>query len=189
MCSTRKYPDYVCLMALLAFIAINGCAGTSRLYPNGAPEGSLRLVEVNALSLISDVQNNRAIYEPLAAAGITDANTRYKSIGAGRVYCCGGEMDKAYFHYFYIPSGFQVKVGDIVEIKSGSLPKEGKSTVNTLVRVIQKRDDLTGACRWDPPDRIYGRILDCDWMLKEGWVKYRFGPLPFDETWIKPLAP
>ncbi len=186
---SKGYRYSVSIFLVFVFLFLNNCAGTSRLYPNGAPENSFRLVEVNALSTTSDVQNNRAIYEPLAIAKITDAHTRDRSIGAGRVYCCDGEMPKAFFHYFYIPPGFEVDAGDIVEIKSGSLPREGKSSVNTLVRVVQKKDDLSNTCRWEPHDRTYGRVLYCDWMPKEGWVKYTFGPLPFDKTWIKPAAP
>ena len=96
-------------------------------------------------------------------------------------------MDEAYFHYFFIPDGVKVEVGDIVEIRGGSLPKEGKSSVNTAVRVVQKKDDAAGSCRWEPPDKPYGRVLYCDWMPQQGWVKYT-GSL-FEDTWVKPAAP
>lgn len=175
------------LVALLALpLLLYGCAGHSRLYTVAAPENSLRLVEVVGLASKSDVQNNRYIREPLAAAGIQGAETRDGSIGGGRVYCCGGKMDEAYFHYFYIPADIRVEVGDIVEIRTGSLPKEGRSSVNTLVRVIQKKDDPAGSCRWDPRDKIYGRVLYCDWMSQQGWVIHK-GPL-FEETWVKPAG-
>ncbi len=146
MHSRGAYRGGASLVVLLALLGLHGCATTSRLYPSGAPEGSLRLVEVLALASKSDVENNRYIYEPLVAAGIEDARTRDGSIAAGRVYYCGGKMDEAFLHYFYIPLGILVGIGDIVEIRSGSLPKGGKSAVNTAVRVVQKRDDLSGTC-------------------------------------------
>ncbi len=98
-------------LVVFALSLLHACAGTSRFYPNEAPENSLRLVEVQVLSLRSDkaFQNNRYIHEPLAAAGIQDAKTRDGSIGGGRVYCCGGKMDGAYFHYVYIPAEIEVQ--------------------------------------------------------------------------------
>ena len=187
MCVSIGYQRCLALVALFALPLLHGCAGPSRLYPNGAPENSLRLVEVLVLASKSAVQNNRYMREPLAAAGIQGAETRDGSIGGGRVYCCGGKMDEAYFHYFFIPDGVKVEVGDIVEIRGGSLPKEGKSSVNTAVRVVQKKDDAAGSCRWEPPDKPYGRVLYCDWMPQQGWVKYT-GSL-FEDTWVKPAAP
>ena len=184
-----KNQPIVAIIALTLSLLTQSCAGTSRLYPNEAPENSLRLVEVLELASKSDAQNNRYIYEPLKAAGLEDALSRDGSIGGGRVYCCGGKMDEAFFHYFYIPPDIQVGIGDIVEIRCGSLPKDGKSSVNTVTRVVQKREDFGGPCRWEPIDREYGRILYCDWMPSEGWMKYTFGPLPYDKTWIKPAIP
>lgn len=169
-------------LVVLALPLLHACAQNSRLYPNDAPENSLRLVEVQGLASRSDIQNNRYIYEPLAAAGIQDAGTRDGSIGGGRVYCCGGKMDEAFFHYFFIPAEIEVEAGDIVEIRTGSLPKGGVSSVNTIVRVVQRKDDPAGTCRWEPPDGHYGRVLYCDWMPKTGWVKYK-------GTWVKSSTP
>lgn len=172
----------------IAMLTLFGCArGPSRLYQPegyGAPPGSHRLVEVMDLAQKSQVQQLRGIYEPLAAAGIKDAASRERSIGAGRVYCCGGLLDEAHMNYFYIPLGIQVEPGDIVEIKCGSAPQGGKPSVNTVVRVVQLKNDATGTCRWVPPDQRRGRILYCDWMPQQGWVKHK-GSL-FVETWIKP---
>lgn len=170
------------IAALTLSLLAQSCAGTSRLYPNEAPENSLRLVEVMALASKSDVQNNRYIYEPLEAAGIRDALSRDETIGGGRVYCCGGKMDEAFFHYFYIPPDIQVDIGDIVEIRCGSLPRAGKSTVNTVTRVVQKKSEPSDVCRWEPQDKIYGRVLYCDWMPEQGWVKYM-------GTWVKEIRP
>ena len=167
------------LMLLMAMLA-QSCAGTSRLYPNEAPENALRLVEVLGVASKSDIQNNRYIYEPIQAAGIQEAFDRDGSIGAGRVYCCGGKMDEAFLHYFYIPPDIQIDNGDIVEIRCGSLPRDGKSTVNTVTRIVQKKSDTQGDCRWEPQDKTYGRVLYCDWMPEQGWVKYK-------GTWVKPL--
>jgi hypothetical protein len=178
----NKNPYIVAIAALTLSLLLQSCAGTSRLYPNEAPENSLRLVEVMALASKSDVQNNRYIYEPLEAAGIQDAVSREGSIGGGRVYCCGGKMDEAFFHYFYIPPEIQIDIGDIVEIRCGSLPRGGKPNVNTVTRVVEKKSDTSDICRWEPQDKIYGRVLYCDWMPEQGWVKYK-------GTWVKKTGP
>ncbi len=91
-------------------------------------------------------------------------------------------MDEAFAHYFFIPAEIEVEAGDIVEIRTGSLPKGGKSSVNTIVRVVQKKDDPAGTCRWEPRDRNYSRVLYCDWMPEKGWVRYK-------GTWVKSTGP
>jgi hypothetical protein len=187
MCVATGGQCCLALVALLVLPFLHGCAGHSRLYPNGAPENSLRLVEVLARATAADIQNNRYMREPLAAVGIQGPEARDRSVGAGRVYCCGGKLDEAYLHYFFIPADINVEVGDIVEIRCGSLPNAGRSSVNTVVRVVQKKDDPVTSCRWEPRDKTYGRILYCDWMPEQGCVKYT-GTL-FDETWVKPAAP
>jgi hypothetical protein len=176
----------------MGVLILSGCAaGPSRLYQNGAfgaPEGSLRLAEVVELAPKSFVQTDPGLTEPLAAAGIRDAGTRDGSIGAGRVYCCGGMTDKTDLLMFYIPAGLAVAPGDIVEMRCGREPRAGATgSVNTVTRVVQTRDDPAGACRWVPPDRQLLRILYCDWMPKAGWVNYTGAILR--EMWIKPSVP
>ncbi len=160
-------------LIVLALPLLNACAATSRLYPNEVPENSLRVVEVIGLATRLNIDNNRYMREPLAAAGFQDAEIQDGSVGAGRVYCCGGKMDDAFFNYFYIPADIEVEAGDIVEIRNGSVSKGGKSSVNTLVRVVQKKDDPAGTCSWRPPEGKYDRVLYCDWMPQKGWVKYK----------------
>jgi hypothetical protein len=169
------------IIVIVIALFMVGCAGTSRLYPNAPPEKALHLVEVMILATSANIQNNRYMYEPLAAAGIHEAKNRDGSIGVGRVFCCDGKMEEAYFNYFFIPEDIKVEAGDIAEIRTGSKPKGGKSSVNTIVRVVQKKNDLAGTCRWWPRDRVYDQVLYCDWMPEKGWVKYK------GRTWVKSL--
>lgn len=186
--SQRQYRR---LNLIVALVILHGCAtGPSRLYQDGghgAPPGALRLVEVVELAAKAYISTDPAIYKPLAAAGIKDATSREGSIGAGRVYCCGGLMDETYVNFFYIPSDIQTEPGDIVEIKCGSAPEGHKSSVNTVLRVVQRKNDATGTCRWIPPEKRLGRILYCDWMPQQGWVKHQ-GTF-FEDMWIKPAPP
>ena len=169
------------IIVVVIALFLVGCAKNSRLYPNAPPEKAFHLVEVLILATSSDIQNNRYMYEPLAAAGIHEAKYRDGSFGVGRVFCCGGKMEEAYFNYFFIPADIEVEAGDIAEIRTGSKPKRGKSSVNTIVRVVQKKDDPVSTCRWWPRDRTYDQVLYCDWMPEKGWEKYK------GRTWVKSM--
>jgi len=173
-------------IVLITILILQGCAaGTSRLYKSEVPEGSLRLAEVLMLATTSDIEQNIYMSKPLKMAQKHEALTRDGSVVLGRVYCCGGKMDTVYMHYIYVPPDVAVEPGDIVEVKSGALQKNGVSTVNTVIRVVQHANDANGSCNWEPQDKYYGRILYCDWMPQEGWEKYQYGILPISKTWIK----
>jgi hypothetical protein len=84
----------------------------------------------------------------------------------------------------YIPKGLKVDIGDIVEVRVGRSPKSGEAgLLHTVTRVVQKYKEKGEMCWWDPrDDRLWLRVLYCDWMQKEGWIK-QGGTKP---AWFKP---
>ena len=101
------------------------------------------------------------------------------------VYCCGGPNEKDSAIMVYAPPTFSVELGDMIELKVGHTPKDGDSgSIHTVTRIVQKYSDSTKICRWDPPDeRLWQRVLYCDWMEGNGWVK-QGGISP---AWYKPM--
>jgi len=124
----------------------------------------------------------------LHANGITDDEVSDGSIAFGIVYCCNGKISRDTAFGFYVPTDFRVAVGDVVEISLGRAAskkerRRGETTVinrATRVRYSFEKDD--GSCFWDPDDdRMWTRVLNCDWMQEEGW-QYRGG---LSEGWYK----
>lgn len=168
----------------IAGMLISSCASVSRLHPLVRENaGVVRLAQVTVLvSRQYIIAQGR--YDDLIASGIRDADVRDGNVAEGRVYCCGGPNLTI---WFYIPSGMDVGVGDIVEMKMGRQPGDrDRGTVNIATQVRHKRADAEKHCRWDPPnERLWMRILYCDWMEREGWVERKEGPA---KTWVKPVS-
>lgn len=124
-------------------------------------------------------------YQSMLASGIKDSDIRDGSLAFGRVECCGGPNEKQSVMWLYVPSDVSPALGDIVEVIVGQEPSDGQQgTLNTVTRVRQKVSDPTGGCRWDPPDdRLWMRILYCEWMPAEGWVEVK---ALLTHKWIKP---
>lgn len=157
-------------------------AGVSRLHPLIREEAeTTRLAQVTVL-----VPRQHIIvqgrYDDLIASGIAEADLGDRSVAEGRVYCCGGPNLNI---WFYVPTGMEVNVGDIVEVKLGRQPEGGsRGMVNIATRVPHRRADAEYHCRWDPPnERLWMRTLYCDWMEKEGWVQKEYWG---HKTWLKP---
>jgi len=76
-----------------------------------------------------------------------------------------------------------VEVGDIAEIKMGrQSSKTDLGEVNIATRVRERKDAKEASCRWDPPnERLWMRVLYCDWMRGEGWTHKK----GLHETWLK----
>ena len=56
-------------------------------------------------------------------------------------------------------------------------------TINTATRVRQRKDASNPQCRWVPDnEKLWMRVLYCDWMEAEGWVEKK----GFESTWLKP---
>ena len=162
---------------------LTSCASVSRLHPVFRENtGVVRVTQVTALATRQDILAFGENYDRLIASGIQDADLRDGSVARGRTYCCG---DSDLSIWFYVPHGIDVGVGDIVEVKMGRQPEDhDRGAVNIVTQVRHKREDADKHCRWDPPnERLWMRILYCDWMAKEGWVE-RWGG--WDKAWVKP---
>jgi hypothetical protein len=120
----------------------------------------------------------------LIASGLKPTEMPGGSLAAAIVYCCGGPAEKSDAFFFYVPPPTRVEVGDFAEVEMGRpSDHDDPGTVNTLVRVRQKKDATNEACRWDPPEpHFWMRIIYCKWMPQEGWVEQT----GLYKTWYKP---
>lgn len=179
------------LCIILLFV---GCGvSTLRIHTDFIPAGSLRLGQVMYVVKRSDIltDQNKPTYEALIASGIKDSEIKDGSVVWARIFCCGGITKKyssevAGSLLFYVPQSLNVSLGDIVEVSSGSPPEKGDAgIINTVTRVVQKNSENYNKCWWDPKnDRLWLRVLYCDWMPREGWIK-QTGSYP---AWYKPAA-
>ena len=178
-----NYSNLFCYLVL--GFAIAGCARVSKVYPPYKNEaGSLRLTQVMQLASRQEIVKLGVHYKYLLDSGLHDSDLQDKSIGAGRVYCCGGPAEEGMGIWFYIPPGLEITPGDIVEVKMGREPSGNDSgMVNTAVRVRQRKGVSNPQCRWVPDnEKLWMRVLYCDWMEAEGWVEKK----GFESTWLKP---
>ena len=85
--------------------------------------------------------------------------------------------------WFYVPPDKPVKLGDIVVIRMGhESTKKDPGKVYVLIEVREKNDAPDSRCSWDPPDdKLWRRVLYCDWMPSEGWT-LKTGAY---KTWLK----
>jgi hypothetical protein len=175
-------PRWLLLTAVIPLLT--SCASVSRLHPDVRENaGVVRVTQVVALATRQQILAFGKNYDHLIASGIRDADLRDESVARGRLYCCGGpNLDL----WFYVPHGMDVGVGDIVEVKMGrQADNQDRGMVNVATQVSHKRVDAEKHCRWDPPnERLWMRILYCDWMEKEGWEEQ--GGL--NKTWAKPAS-
>lgn len=176
-------------------LLISGCSpGLLRSHTGYVPENALRLAQViqiiDRAVLLHD--KSKETYEAIIASGIKDSDITDGSFVAARVYCCGGitielSSEVANSLVVFVPKSLNVSLGDIIEIKSGRSPEKGDAgQVNTMTRVVQKYKEIDyNKCWWDPKnDRLWLRVLYCDWMPGDGWIK-QTGTYP---AWYKPAA-
>jgi hypothetical protein len=188
-CQVRKLqPAALFLMICLACAVSN--AGTSKLYPPDKDEaGALRLAQVMQTATREEILKLTTQREHLLASGLQDSDFKDGSLAMGRVYCCHPSTDEGTAMWFYVSPDAPVKPGDIVVIRMGrESTKKDPGRVNTLVEVRQKKDATDSHCSWDPPDdKLWRRVLYCDWMSAEGWTLKTGG----NKTWLKraPDAP
>ncbi len=164
---------------------LGGCSHKSRLHAESVPVGSLRLAQVAYVAPREEVLANEFAVLSLQASGISESDIHDGSLAIGRVECCGGSNEEATAVLFYVPKEVKAELGDIVEIRSGSVREVGNpgGPVNMLTRIREKYGDDDSQCRWDPPNtRLWMRILYCDWMRAEGWTLERDGLAKY---WIK----
>lgn len=165
-----------CLLFLI--LCMTGCATQLRIHSDFVPAGSLRLAQVMQIGKRADILQSKDIYEAIIASGIKDSDIADGSVVVARIFCCGGisanlSSERANAIMMFVPSGITAGLGDVVEVRSGHPPEKGDAgQLNVVTRMVQKYEDKEGGCWWDPKDdRLWLRVLYCDWMPKEGWIK------------------
>lgn len=163
---------------LLLNLLVTGCSTTLRIHSDFIPAGSLRLAQVMDIGKRADILQSKELYDAIISSGIKDTEVADESIVVARIFCCGGlsenlSSEKTNAIMMFVPMGTNVGLGDIVEVRAGRPPEKGDAgQLNVVTRVVQKYGDNEGKCWWDPKDdRLWLRVLYCDWMPKEGWIK------------------
>ena len=175
--------------ALVAVLfGTSGCAATSsNLYPPKKQQTSaLRLVEVMQLASREEIVGFGKDYKRLLASGYADSQLVGGSVAVGQIYCCGGMISRTETLWFYVPPDLSIDPGDIVEIRLGQeAGGQAPGVVNVATRLRERMDAPEKHCGWVPNnDKLWMRVLYCDWMESEGWT-HKEG---IGEPWVK-LAP
>jgi hypothetical protein len=172
-------------LLLSALFAAQACfAQQSRAYGDFVPSGSLRLGQVTAVAKRDEILKLKPLYEAVQTTGIADADIVDGRIVAARVYCCGGGTQEASSLFLFVPKGIEPALSDIVEYRVGRAPAgRNAGVMNTVTRIVQKAGPDESTCWWAPKnDRVYERVLYCEWMPGEGWT-HQGG---FAPAWFKP---
>lgn len=163
---------------LVLVVLITGCSAPLRIHSDFVPAGSLRLAQVMQIGNRADIVQSKELYAAIIASGVQDSEVTDGSVVVARIYCCGGisanlSSERANAIMMFVPRGIPVGLGDIVEVKSGRPPEKGDAgELHVVTRTVQKHGDKEGKCWWDPKDdRLWLRVLYCDWMPQEGWIK------------------
>src|SRR5215468_3451609 len=169
---SRRWGLWLGTVGVALTLTLACSTGNTRLHPYHVPAGSLRMAEVVGVADQALIRSGWT-YEVLVKSGVNPSQIQDGSVAGARVYCCGGPNEEGTAILFYVPSGMNVEVGDIVEVRMGRQPDNGDpGVVNTLAQIRQKHDAKDGPCRWVPPNpRLWVRELYCDWMPQEGWVE------------------
>jgi len=175
------------LSALLILIsALTGCATTHRIHGSDLEAGSLQLAQVGLLATRKEIIETPEVYRLLKAGDIKDSDIQDSSVALARVFCCGGPNERNLAVMFYVPPALNVESMDVVEFVVGRESRNpGEEVLNMATKVRQKGSAKEQKCRWFPEDpRLWVRVLYCDGMESEGWVK-KGGLYP---VWYKPAA-
>ncbi|WP_199385460.1 hypothetical protein [Geomesophilobacter sediminis] len=126
----------------------------------------------------AEIVQAKPLYDAILADGIRDSEIVDGSVVMARIFCCGGMTDnlsseKVNSLILYVPKEVTVGRGDIVEVRVGRPPEKGDAgKVHLVTRVVQKYGGNEERCWWDPKDdRLWLRVIYCDWMPNEGWIK------------------
>jgi len=181
----------LCGCASTLILLLSSCATPMRIQSNSVPPGSLRLAQVTASANRDEIVQLKELYEVIRASGVNDQDIVDGSVVLARIYCCGGLTENTSSEnvnalMLYVPKELKVALGDIVEVRAGRPPERGDAgLLNVVTRLVQKYEASDRSCWWDPKDdRLWLRILYCEWMPKEGWVK-QGGLSP---AWFKPVS-
>lgn len=183
-------PSLLIFFLFISVFVLSSCTSKSlRIHSDEIPPDSLRLAQVLTIPKRSDVIQRKKIYDAIIANGIHDTQIIDGSVIEARVWCCGG-MSKSSSpeigssKIIFVPRGIHISQGDIVEVRSGTpASKQNRGKMNVVTRVVQKSSQNYEHCWWEPKDnRLWLRVLYCDWMPSEGWIK-QGGIYP---AWYKP---
>ena len=166
---------FIGLFLLIVALSLTGCATPSRFHATHIPPDSLIITQVRGFATQQQILGIPSLVETLELSGVKRARIKDGMVADGRIFCCGGPNESDYAIWFYVPEGKAASVGDIVEVKIGARVMKGepmRAPPNTLQRIRSKLEQVGEECRWIPEDpRLWGRVLYCDWMEKEGWVQ------------------
>jgi hypothetical protein len=170
------------LLALATIVA--GCAGLASLGPRSVatmPAGTRFLGEVIYVASRDDMVST-GVYEVFLERGIPEAEIRDGSAGTVRINCCGGPDEERNSRIFHVPPGFEIGLGDVVEIRYGSSKAPpGAPRISRLTDIRQRAGQDLATCRWVPDCHgCWNRVIHCDGLEDEGWV--RWGPM---EWWVR----
>lgn len=170
----------LCLLLLLSACGTTPKGNTQAIHSDFVPAGSLRVAQVFYVATRAEFVSggDPTAYNAVRASGIADEDLVDGTIVAARIYCCGGPTRESSSEYanrrvLYVPKHLKLQSGDFVEFKVGrpSVNDDG-GRPNTVIRVVAKQGDQPERCWWDPRnDRLWGRVVYCDWMSAAGWVK------------------
>jgi hypothetical protein len=183
--------------SLTLSLILSGCTNAPPvIYPHTPDhDGTIRVTEIMDMASGKELSEN--YFQTIKDnSDFSDTYIRQGYLAVGRMYCCGGPNETVNVAMVFVPQDVSVKLGDIVEVRMGKAPKRGKpGIVNIATRVREQHDgkelpvwgnSANGAspsCRWIPEKPyLWTRILYCDWMKEEGWIKYD----GVWEAWIKP---
>ena len=149
--------------------------------------GVLRAAGVVAVATRTDLVGT-SYARDLVARGLDEASIVDGMIVMVRMWCCRPNPEKSGALYLYNPLGLELAPGDFIEFRIGDTTDDGTlASLITVTRVLERADEITGKCRWDPPDeRLWLRYVFCDWMPAEGWVKQEKKTQPI---WYKAADP
>ena len=163
------------LLCLVLAACLVGCATPSRFHATHVPPGSLIVTQVMAFATQQEILSLPTVVETFELSGIERSQIQDGMLADGRIFCCGGPNELDYSIWFYVPTGTNTAVGDVVEVKMGPRVMKGESMQagpNTMLRVVSPLDQVGKECKWVPENpALRGRVLYCDWMKEDGWVQ------------------
>jgi len=177
----------VAIVALLPFmLCLPGVSAGARPHEADRP-GVLRAAGVVVVATRADLLGTN-FSKRLIAIGLDESSIVDGTIVMVRLWCCHPNPEKSGPLFLYNPLRLEITPGDLVEFRIGTPADKGTpAEFLTVTRVLQRVDEITGKCRWDPPDeRLWLRYVVCEWMPAEGWVKQERALYP---AWYKPADP
>jgi hypothetical protein len=140
--------------------------------PDKDHAGALRVAQVMMIATREEILSLGSHLEVLLASGLKDSDLTDGSLAAGRVNCCHERSEESSSIWFYVPPDIKVQDGDLVVVRMGrKASKRDPGEINVALEIRETADVAESRCIWDPPnERLWMRIIYCDWMPAEGWT-------------------